>query len=250
MDISELKRNNRIEINRHPWEGARLKVIQHLLVKHKKKFNHILDIGSGDAFVIKSLHKSKLANHYTGIDTAFSDDLIDLLQGDQNVHLLAAMPANLEPGADCVLMLDVLEHCEDDYHTLQTIVNGGFIKQNAFVLITVPAFQSLYSQHDDLLGHFRRYNYKQLKKLCEKNNLIVIDGGYFFSTLLILRCLQLIQEKIKHRKIRKTVEDWKGSKWLTKTLEIFLYIDFLISRAFLRLGVRIPGLSAYSICRL
>ena len=46
---------------------------------------------------------------------------------------------------DCILLLDVLEHCKKDEITLQSILESGLIKDNALFIITVPAFPLLFS---------------------------------------------------------------------------------------------------------
>ena len=58
-------------------------------------------------------------------------------------------------------MADVLEHIKDDKGVIKKLSNH--LKKDGHILVTVPAFQSLFSKKDIALGHFRRYNLKNLK---------------------------------------------------------------------------------------
>jgi SAM-dependent methyltransferase len=67
--------------------------------------------------------------------------------------------------ADAVILADVIEHIEDDAVFIKDVVD--LVKQNAIILITVPAHMSLWSRHDVVLGHRRRYTVKTLRALWE-----------------------------------------------------------------------------------
>ena len=54
--------------------------------------------------------------------------------------------------------MDVLEHIRDDYSALKEWKK--VLNPNGIILISVPAFQHLWSHHDKFLGHYRRYNKK------------------------------------------------------------------------------------------
>ncbi len=53
-------------------------------------------------------------------------------------------------------MLDVIEHVEDDVGFVRDVVDGS-LAPGGWVLVSVPAYQSLFSSHDRALKHFRRY---------------------------------------------------------------------------------------------
>jgi SAM-dependent methyltransferase len=65
--------------------------------------------------------------------------------------------------ADLVLFCDVLEHIEEDVATLRAVVEE--IPVGAKVLITVPAWTDLWSDHDVSHGHFRRYDPDRLRAM-------------------------------------------------------------------------------------
>ena len=63
--------------------------------------------------------------------------------------------------ADVVLLMDVLEHVEDDFLLLSRVLSA--LRADAQVLITVPADPRLWSRHDESFGHFRRYETERLR---------------------------------------------------------------------------------------
>lgn len=247
MDITELQRNQ--ITTRHPWEKTRAKIIKKLIL-NERHCSHILDTGSGDSFVLNYLCSFKLANHYTAIDTAYTDEIIRQIRKNIscNINFFSELPNKLTPKADTVLLLDVLEHCLSESDLLQQLSSDNLTDSPLF-FITVPAFQQLFSSHDKLLGHHRRYTLKSLNVLCNKNRLDVISSGYFFISLLAIRSIQLFLEKLGIRTPSKSIDNWTGNHVTTKLISSILWVDFLIGRVFLNIGIRLPGLSAYCICR-
>jgi 2-polyprenyl-3-methyl-5-hydroxy-6-metoxy-1,4-benzoquinol methylase len=63
--------------------------------------------------------------------------------------------------ADVVLLMDVIEHVEDDFELLSRVL--GPLRAGAHVLITVPADPQLWSPHDESFGHWRRYEAQRLR---------------------------------------------------------------------------------------
>lgn len=80
-----------------------------------------------------------------------------------------------------VLLLDVLEHIDDDVGSLKAIVPK--LAAGGHVLVTVPAFPWLWSDHDVAHHHFRRYTRSSLRRTAEAAGLEVVRIGYF-NTLL------------------------------------------------------------------
>lgn len=75
---------------------------------------------------------------------------------------------------DLVLAFDVLEHSDDDHAMLNDIAR--VLRPGGSVAIHVPAWPSLWSRHDEILGHKRRYTRRSLRALMERSEL---DIGYF-----------------------------------------------------------------------
>ena len=83
---------------------------------------------------------------------------------------------------DVLLAMDVLEHIEDDIEALSQWLTH--VKSGGYVLLTTPAFPWLWSNHDDLLGHVRRYTRSTLERLADQCGLERIRSRYAFGYAL------------------------------------------------------------------
>jgi 2-polyprenyl-3-methyl-5-hydroxy-6-metoxy-1,4-benzoquinol methylase len=253
MDISELKKKSADHIfHRHPWEITRGNIIIDLLRKAGKfPSDHIADIGSGDGYIAGVLTTAGIARSYSAFDNALDADLIASLKKEipqARFFRDLETASGQVPDADVILILDVLEHVPDDGSLLAAIRRNLSPAPNAKWIITVPAFQSLFSRHDVLLGHYRRYTLSSLTRICQANHLAIEKKGYFFSSLFLLRILIRRAEKLRRKKEDSTIQDWKGGRTLTALLVRLLWIDYKFGQTISKIGINIPGLSCYCIC--
>lgn len=83
---------------------------------------------------------------------------------------------------DLITALDVVEHIEDDQsavdHMMQMLVPGGTL------LITVPALPALWTQHDEMNKHFRRYTRQSLTELLAPHGEL-LDCRYLYTSLAL-----------------------------------------------------------------
>jgi SAM-dependent methyltransferase len=89
---------------------------------------------------------------------------------------------------DLVLMLDVLEHIQDDAGALERL--HGALKPGGHAIVTVPALPSLWSRHDEVNHHFRRYRRGPLRRLLHGAGFEVIELRYLFLWTLGLMYLR------------------------------------------------------------
>lgn len=85
--------------------------------------------------------------------------------------------------ADTLMLLDVLEHIEDDEKFLMLLHKK--LKTGGKVIVTVPAFQSLWSSEDDAAGHFRRYRIQEIKQLFSNCGFNIEFASYFMGFLYL-----------------------------------------------------------------
>lgn len=85
---------------------------------------------------------------------------------------------------DLIALLDVLEHVEDDRNTLK--VMGSLLKPEGCLLISVPAFPFLWSAHDEVHHHKRRYSLSELRGKLEDAGLEITYASYFNTVLFPL----------------------------------------------------------------
>ena len=253
MDLLEYRESqNKV---RHPWETARFEVMLRLLRNGFSKSDlNIADIGCGDTFVVNSLAERFPKSKYLAVDSAFTDADIDFFANEfsrKNINLAKSVAAidTFTSKLDIVLLMDVIEHIEDEVLFLQDIVSQDFIHKETLFFITVPAFQSLFTAHDKHLLHYRRYSRKALTETLRESGLEIIDSGYFFTSLMKVRVLQKILEKIFGEKEQKGLAEGDFDKKKAQLIKSFLLLDFNITRFFHQIGIQIPGLSTYAICR-
>jgi SAM-dependent methyltransferase len=82
---------------------------------------------------------------------------------------------------DLICLFDVLEHIEEDFSTLVAL--RTLIADGGNILVTVPAYQWLWSRHDEFLHHKRRYSAQELRRKITTAGLR-IDKISYFNTLL------------------------------------------------------------------
>jgi trans-aconitate methyltransferase len=251
MDLKE-RSLTQIKVNRHPWEIARYKIIRHLIkkeIKGKRPFS-ILDIGSGDRYVVDNILNDFPDTQLCCIDTAY--ETVET-QPDNRIKLFARweeLEIAYEGNFNLVLLLDVIEHIEDEVSFLKDLLRKKFITPNTQFIITVPAFPSLFTTHDVFLGHYRRYTRETLIRQLKLTGLETTSSGYFFITLLLPRKLKQWMQKGKTTyATEKGIGSWQGGKLLTYWLVCCLYADYSILQVFKKVGIKLPGLSLYAICQ-
>ena len=259
MDLKEVKIfENTQRCRRHPWEVARLKVVFSLIKKYSRLTRNnsiILDIGCGDVFLLNMISELLPNLKFVGVDTKFDKKTINnYLKESSNLELyssLEEMRGAINTPVNVVLMLDVLEHVQDDVGMLKNIIQTTVVDANTLFLVTVPAFRFLFSSHDKWLGHYRRYDVNLLSKKAEQSGLQVIEKGYFFASLLIPRMVKVIFEKLGIFSVRKNkgIGGWKGNNFIDTLVEFSLFLDYKVAVFMKKVGLKIPGLSCYMICQ-
>jgi hypothetical protein len=94
-------------------------------------------------------------------------------------------------------MFDVLEHIEEDSETL--IALKKLLTKDGCILITVPAYQWLWSKHDEILHHKRRYSLHELSKKIMAANLQKVKISYFNTILFPLVAIIRIKDRLLGR---------------------------------------------------
>jgi hypothetical protein len=145
--------------------------------------------------------------------------------------------------ADLLLMMDVLEHVEDDLGLLLKYVNK--IPSGAYVMVTVPAFKFLWSNHDEFLGHFRRYTLKQMEGLLESAGLELEQKCYYFGLVFPLAAAWRLLARIGFSSKDKPRSDLKRhSALINKLLDLLCQMELPLFRF-----NRLAGLSVFCLAR-
>jgi len=162
---------------RHWWWRARQDYVMRWCRRLAGRWEapEILDIGCGDGLLFDEL--ARLGSVW-GIEPdgrLLSDDgpWRDRIE---NVPFDAGYQTRRR--YDLVLMLDVLEHIEDDAAALQR--THWLLRPGGWLVLTVPALPLLWSHHDVANQHYRRYTRKGLSKLLRATGFAVWKLDYFF----------------------------------------------------------------------
>ena len=99
---------------------------------------------------------------------------------------------------DCVTLLDVLEHIKNDDDTISEC--RRVLKPGGSLILTVPAYQWLFSGHDEALDHKRRYLMKNFTKQLSNVGFRVCFKSYAITFLFPLMALYRLTERIFKRK--------------------------------------------------
>tara|TARA_B100000989_G_C19436526_1_gene425401 strand:- start:79 stop:810 length:732 start_codon:yes stop_codon:yes gene_type:complete len=195
MDLNSQKTFSKFE-DEYWWFVGRRIIIKDLLTKNFKKNNlEILDWGCGTGKNYSIL--SKYGN-VLGVDS--SEHYIDMNKKKGILNVLHTNNINeFKPKIyfDLVTNFDVLEHIKKDDEYLKKVNN--LLKPNGHILITVPAYQFIWTKLDHVLGHQRRYNKKKINVLLEKTGYEIIQSSYFFMILsppfIVVRLFQKFFDK-------------------------------------------------------
>jgi SAM-dependent methyltransferase len=171
----------------HPWFRHRLGVIRKAFATHVSERDAILEVGGGTGHTARMLLEAGYRDvslgevHPTGLAYAKRYGVDRLYQFD-----LGAPP--FREHFDVVGLFDVLEHIRGDARAVAAL--RGMLRSGGRVILTVPAHRWLWSRIDDLSGHHRRYNRRDLTSVLSSGGLDIVECRYFFTALvpgLILR---------------------------------------------------------------
>lgn len=184
---------------KHWWFVTKKKIVLELIRQFvpKSTDHKILDIGCGTGLMLNAL---ETIGETSGMDV--SDDAIAFSREIFNGVVRKGMLPNDIPYEDqyfsLVTALDVIEHVDDDCAALQAIRSK--IAPGGQAIITVPAFMFLWSEHDVLNEHKRRYTLPELRTKLLEAGFTIEKISYFNTLLLPLISLVRIANNLLKRK--------------------------------------------------
>jgi len=222
MDLKEL---DRVNPESHWYYQSKLVAVHRLIQKSSLTPNSLVDVGAGSGFFGKSIQKNlgtpELFCVDTNYETEWSEPGIQFKKSSSGIS------------GDMYLFIDVLEHVRDDYALVDEYLKNA--PSGSFFIVTVPAFMSLWSEHDEYLEHFKRYKVSELQQLVEELGAITISRGYLFSSIFPLAWLI---RKLLTRKSRDS-----SMKEIPRPINAVL--RFVVSVEHKLLQNNLFGLSAY-----
>jgi 2-polyprenyl-3-methyl-5-hydroxy-6-metoxy-1,4-benzoquinol methylase len=218
--------------NSHPWYRARLTFVQEALKFLSSSEASILDFGCGSGAALELCKKNGFKKSL-GLDvsdycvSATTARGIDARKVDPSV-------SSLNEVYDLIICLDVLEHLENDLEYLRIFKNH--LNENGRILVSVPAHQLLWSHHDVVNHHYRRYSKGSFVSLVNQSQLRVVDIRYWNSMLFPFFIIS--------RMLSKVLQVKDSNEFATPPKPIAVFLHFILKQEALhRFFGKLPGLS-------
>jgi SAM-dependent methyltransferase len=227
----------------HWWFVARRSILAALIARLRLPAGaRILEVGSGTGGNLEML---ATFGEVSALEMDASARAIAALKTGARFDIRAGSCPSEIPfeGAqfDLICMFDVLEHIDADQATLVALKR--LLAPGGRLLLTVPAYQWLWSAHDAFLHHKRRYALRELRAKLAAAGLQAIRISYFNSLLLPL----VIAVRLRDRLLRRT--EANGAAVPAPALNALLRLVFGSERYLLR-AVNLPfGLSLFALTR-
>lgn len=138
---------------------------------------HVLDVGAGLGWFSRWMLEEGLADAATCVDPGYEEDWDEEVNG----RPLRFRRRVGESDADLVLMMDVLEHVDDDSGLVAEYAR--VVAPGTPIFVTVPAFQFMWSAHDDYLDHRRRYTVPRLRAALAAGGARPERSHYYFASI-------------------------------------------------------------------
>jgi len=167
---------------RHWWFQGRRRILADVLRRRLRTLGRpvrIVDVGSGTGEMLDMLQEF---GSVVGLDA--SPKAIGYCRarfGDDLQVCLGRIPDDVPAGADLITAFDVVEHLEDDQGALAGLHDR--LADDGVFVCTVPAFPFLWSDHDVVHHHYRRYTRSVLRHRLEEAGFQVERISYFNTTL-------------------------------------------------------------------
>jgi len=131
--------------------------------------------------------------------------------------VITDLPANEK--FDAIVYIDVIEHIEDDRNELRNAEQ--LLATGAHLVVLVPAHQSVYSAFDKSIGHFRRYNRKQLSATAPAS--LHLEKIFYLDTMGLLA-------SVANKYLMKQESPTSGqiNFWDKVLVRVSKFTDFLI----------------------
>lgn len=192
MEDIEYEKMYNLEKDYWWWVGRR-----HLFTGIISRLNlnspNILDIGCGTGINLRSLEQYGAV---TGVDN--SECALAFCGKRGHINVLNADADNLpfqNSTFDLITALDLLEHVDDNQ-----VLNEfrRILKPDGYLMITVPAFNFMWSQHDEAVHHKRRYVKRDLISILMKNGFLISKISYWnFFTFPIVSIVRIVKNRFR-----------------------------------------------------
>jgi SAM-dependent methyltransferase len=229
--------------DRHWWYRGRRTVLSRVIADlGLPRPARVLDAGCGSG---RNMVELAQLGAVTGVE--LSKTSVSLararLLGDVVEGSVLAMP--FDPDSfDLAVSLDVIEHLDEDVEALREL--RRVVAPGGALLVTVPAYEWLWSGHDEINHHHRRYTRRSLQRVAEQAGWKQTRTTYFNSLLLPVAIMLRALDRLSTKPTESSLDLWVPPA----PLNWLLARPLTLEAAMIGRGGRIPaGLSLLSVFR-
>ena len=173
----------------------------------------ILDVGAGSGVFSQMLTESGVAESSVCVDPNYTDAFLATDEAGPIDYVRSVTRSD----APLVLMIDVIEHVDDDVALIAEYARMS--PAGTKFLISVPAFNFLWSSHDDFLEHRRRYSLETLERSVRAAGLEPVTLRYFFGMLFpAVAAMRIADRALNGDKDARESALKPAPGWLTKAM--------------------------------
>jgi len=178
---------------KHWWWRAREEFVVETLrrLEPPAGWQHILDVGCGDGLFFDRLLQ------FGNVEGIEPDEVVVRSDGPHRSRIhIGPFDESFQPGRRyrLVLMLDVVEHMAEPAAALRRALE--LLEPDGLLVATVPAFELLWTSHDELNRHRRRYTKRAFRELAERAGFRMEGEQYLFQWLFPFKLALRAAEKL------------------------------------------------------
>lgn len=225
MNADEYKKMYEIE-DLYWWFIGRRKLVKWLLRKHNPngKESVLFDLGCGTG-----LNVSTFAEEYKTFGSDLSSEALGFCR-ERNLDGLFSCSADAialqNESVDVVTALDVLEHIREDLPALKEI--NRVLTPGGKLIVIVPAYGFLWSEHDEALHHYRRYVARELRAKLTAANFEIERSTYFITGLFFPILFFRLWQGLRRTSIEASVSYRMPPRWINRMLVWLLDVERLV----------------------
>ena len=232
MDPDYFKQYYTLE-REHWWYMARIKILASFVKLHLFKGEplKILNVG-----VATGATSEMLLQFGTVTSIEYDKACIDFVNNNTSIKVQQGSITEIDfedNTFDLVCAFDVIEHVENDQKAASELLR--VCSKKGYVFVTTPAYQFLWSEHDVVNHHYKRYTLGGFKKLFEKDLYNIVKQTYFntflFPPIALLRLALWPFQKNKN--VTNEPRETDATRFNSSAVNKVLYNLFLFEKSFL-----------------
>lgn len=213
-------------------------------VKNEKRDMKILDIGCAGGLLLEKLQTMGFNKLY-GIDISKNSVNLCKEKGLKNVFFMDGNKTKFKNSEfDILIASDVLEHIKEDLATLKEW--NRILKPRGKLIVYTPAFEFLWTEHDEINQHFRRYSKATLTNVLKQAGFSIERESYWNFISFFPASIFSLFEKVLPINKKKKKDHLFGSSLIVNTFVTGLIRVENLLLSFLDFPV---GVSVFAICK-